>query len=144
MKNTTRIGWIGTGVMGQAMAANIQAGGYPLTVYNRTKTKQNYMDLISRIKTASPDAIIYVHANLHVSHKRADKDSIVNNVQINEYNSFLQALADNESIFYLDVNPLFDAEDGYLKSEYTNDGVHPFAKHYAMWKEYLRTHVIVK
>lgn len=39
MDKGTRIGWIGTGVMGQAMAANVQAGGYPLTVYNRTKAK---------------------------------------------------------------------------------------------------------
>ncbi len=112
--------------------------------YDRNRTKQNYMDLITRIKGACPDAIIYIHGNLHVSHKRADKDSIVNNVQINEYNSFLASLADNVTTYYLDVNPLFDDTDGYLKGSYTNDGVHPYSKHYAAWKEYLATHAVVR
>lgn len=35
----TKIAFIGTGVMGAAMAANLQKGGYPLAVYNRTKAK---------------------------------------------------------------------------------------------------------
>lgn len=36
---TTRIGWIGTGVMGRSMAAHLLAAGYPLTVFNRTQEK---------------------------------------------------------------------------------------------------------
>ncbi len=36
---TQRIGFIGLGIMGQAMAANILKRGYPLTVYNRTADK---------------------------------------------------------------------------------------------------------
>jgi 3-hydroxyisobutyrate dehydrogenase len=34
-----RIGWIGTGVMGISMCGHLQAKGYPLTVYSRTKAK---------------------------------------------------------------------------------------------------------
>ena len=34
-----RIGWIGTGVMGKAMAGHVQAGGHELYVHNRTKAK---------------------------------------------------------------------------------------------------------
>ncbi|MDQ0214831.1 3-hydroxyisobutyrate dehydrogenase [Oikeobacillus pervagus] len=37
MKST--IGFIGTGVMGKSMAGHIQKAGYPLIVYNRTKSK---------------------------------------------------------------------------------------------------------
>jgi len=36
---TQRVGFIGLGIMGQAMAANILKKGYPLTVYNRTADK---------------------------------------------------------------------------------------------------------
>ncbi|KAM0945726.1 putative 2-hydroxy-3-oxopropionate reductase [Dioscorea sansibarensis] len=36
---TTRIGWIGTGVMGRAMAGHLIAAGYSLTVFNRTPSK---------------------------------------------------------------------------------------------------------
>ena len=35
----TRIGWIGTGVMGLSMCGHLQAKGYPVTVYSRTKSK---------------------------------------------------------------------------------------------------------
>ncbi|KAJ7523834.1 hypothetical protein O6H91_04G053200 [Diphasiastrum complanatum] len=35
----TRVGWIGTGVMGQAMCGHILDAGYQVTVFNRTKSK---------------------------------------------------------------------------------------------------------
>ena len=35
----TRIGWIGTGVMGASMAAHLLAAGYELTVTSRTAGK---------------------------------------------------------------------------------------------------------
>lgn len=34
-----RVGWIGTGVMGKSMAANLIRAGYSLSVYSRTKAK---------------------------------------------------------------------------------------------------------
>jgi 3-hydroxyisobutyrate dehydrogenase len=37
--DTTRIGWIGTGVMGAAMASHLLAAGYRLSVYSRTRDK---------------------------------------------------------------------------------------------------------
>lgn len=35
----TRIGWIGTGVMGRSMCAHLQQAGYEISVFNRTKEK---------------------------------------------------------------------------------------------------------
>src|SRR5260370_37417095 len=35
----TRIGWIGTGVMGRSMCGHLIAAGYRATVYNRTAEK---------------------------------------------------------------------------------------------------------
>jgi 3-hydroxyisobutyrate dehydrogenase len=37
--DTTRIGWIGTGVMGQSMCGHLMAKGYKATVYNRNRDK---------------------------------------------------------------------------------------------------------
>jgi 3-hydroxyisobutyrate dehydrogenase len=34
-----RVGWIGTGIMGQSMAGHLLKAGYPLAVYNRSKGK---------------------------------------------------------------------------------------------------------
>jgi 3-hydroxyisobutyrate dehydrogenase len=36
---STRIGWIGTGVMGTSMCGHVLAAGYPVTVYSRTKDR---------------------------------------------------------------------------------------------------------
>jgi 3-hydroxyisobutyrate dehydrogenase len=43
---TTRIGWIGTGVMGRSMCGHLIDAGYKATVYNRTPSKTG--DLINR------------------------------------------------------------------------------------------------
>jgi len=41
----TRLGWIGTGVMGQSMCSHLIAKGFGMTVYNRTKAKaQSLLD----------------------------------------------------------------------------------------------------
>ena len=37
--DTTRIGWVGTGVMGGSMCQHLLKAGYATSVYNRTKTK---------------------------------------------------------------------------------------------------------
>ena len=39
LSKETRIGWIGTGVMGLSMCRHIMNQGYPCTVYTRTKAK---------------------------------------------------------------------------------------------------------
>jgi 3-hydroxyisobutyrate dehydrogenase len=39
MSENTRIGWVGTGVVGLSMCGHLQAKGYPVTVYSRTKSK---------------------------------------------------------------------------------------------------------
>jgi len=38
-KNTSRIAWIGVGVMGRSMAGHLQKAGWRLVVHNRTKAK---------------------------------------------------------------------------------------------------------
>jgi 3-hydroxyisobutyrate dehydrogenase len=35
----TRIGWIGTGVMGLSMCGHLQAKGHPVTIYSRTRSR---------------------------------------------------------------------------------------------------------
>ncbi len=53
----TRVGWIGTGVMGLSMCRHILAGGYRVTLYSRTKTKaQSLLDL-GAMWAESPSAV---------------------------------------------------------------------------------------
>lgn len=37
--SATRIGWVGTGVMGLSMCGHLQAKGHPVTIFSRTKSK---------------------------------------------------------------------------------------------------------
>jgi 3-hydroxyisobutyrate dehydrogenase len=53
----TRIGWIGTGVMGRWMCQHVMAKGFAATVYNRSKEKaQPLIDLGAKF-AASPKAV---------------------------------------------------------------------------------------
>ncbi|XP_027341893.1 probable 3-hydroxyisobutyrate dehydrogenase-like 1, mitochondrial [Abrus precatorius] len=55
--SNTRVGWIGTGVMGQSMCAHLIRAGYTLTVFNRTPSKaQPLIDLGAHF-AASPQAV---------------------------------------------------------------------------------------
>ena len=108
------------------------------------KTIENFEKLIDRVQDAQPDAIIYLMANLHVDAARSQRDGVVNNTKINTFNGLLQELADNDEIFYLDVNPIFDDANGCLTAEYTSDGTHPYAKHYPDWTDWIKSHAVIK
>jgi len=44
-KAVSKVGWIGTGVMGKSMCGHLIKNGYQLSVYNRTKSKAD--DLVN-------------------------------------------------------------------------------------------------
>jgi 3-hydroxyisobutyrate dehydrogenase len=54
----TRIGWIGLGTMGIPMSKRLLDAGYPLTVYNRTKGKENAYTEHSVSVATSPAELI--------------------------------------------------------------------------------------
>ncbi|XP_065851423.1 probable 3-hydroxyisobutyrate dehydrogenase-like 1, mitochondrial [Euphorbia lathyris] len=54
--SNTRVGWIGTGVMGRSMCAHLIQAGYTLTVYNRTLSKaQPLIDIGARLAESPID-----------------------------------------------------------------------------------------
>ncbi|WCJ42570.1 6-phosphogluconate dehydrogenase family protein [Euphorbia peplus] len=57
---TTRIGWIGTGVMGTSMCSHLIKSGYTLTVFNRTLTKTQPLLDIGAHLADSPLAVAAV------------------------------------------------------------------------------------
>ncbi|HEY1377418.1 MAG TPA: NAD(P)-dependent oxidoreductase [Gemmataceae bacterium] len=54
---TTRVGFIGTGVMGQSMCRNIMTAGYTMTVYSRTKAKSQPLLDVGSAWADSPKAV---------------------------------------------------------------------------------------
>lgn len=98
-------------------------------------TLTQYRVIVERLKVHQPNAIIVIQANLHVS--ASAETNVINNSNINYLNSLIASLADNKKVFYIDINELYDDEYGYLKEAYTSDGVHPLAKYYTQWCEWL-------
>lgn len=52
-----RVGWIGTGVMGQAMCGHILSAGYSVTVFNRTLSKAQFLCDRGAIIADSPKSV---------------------------------------------------------------------------------------
>lgn len=51
---TMRVGYIGLGIMGHAMANNILKAGFPLVVYNRTPERARDLVALGAVQAASP------------------------------------------------------------------------------------------
>lgn len=106
--------------------------------YNLEKTMEHYAQLVQRIRDAQPDAAIFVQANLHVTKDRSDTDAVYNNSVINRFNEGVSNIADNETIFYLDANVLFDDGNGNLSKDKSYDSAHILAKYYVQWADWIK------
>lgn len=106
--------------------------------YNLERTAETYGTVVTRLRELQPEAYIYIQANLHVTKKKSDSDKTYNNDRINRLNESISAFADGEQVYYLDVNPVYDDENGAMTADYTWDEIHLLAKHYALWADYLR------
>lgn len=105
--------------------------------YDLQTTVEVYDQVVERIRTLQPDAVLYLGANLHVDAKRSQSDPTFNNVNLDKFNSAVAKLADGEKIVYLDVNPVFDDEQGNLAANYTGDGTHVYGSCYSTWGQWL-------
>ena len=105
---------------------------------------EKYREVLQQLREWQPDAVIYVMANLHVSKEKNNPETEFNNININDKNAAAASLANGTDVFYLDANPLFTDEEGFLNAELTFDGVHLYAKHYDAWREFLLSHAVEK
>lgn len=96
-----------------------------------------YRELIAFVECCQKDAVIFIQANLHVSKKRSESDKYFNNPAIDKLNLALSELADNDKIFFLDSNYLFDDKDGCLSADKTSDNTHLYAKYYTEWGNWI-------
>lgn len=102
-----------------------------------TNIANKYQTIINKVKETQPDAKIIVQSTLHVTKALETKKPTFKNSNINALNEQLKLLADGKTVFYLDINPVFDNKDGVLDAKYTGDGVHFYGKYYTMWRDYL-------
>lgn len=105
--------------------------------YDFEQTVERFSEAVDTILTAQPKAYIFIQANLHITKEKSEKSEYFTNSNIDRYNEAISKLADNEQIFYLDVNPLYDDEEGCLSKEFTADHAHIKGKHYTEWVDFI-------
>lgn len=99
-----------------------------------------YTEMVDTIHLLAPDAKIIVQGVMRVTGKKSESDAIYNNSNINARNNAIATLADNEHIFYIDVNEVVCDEEGNLKEEYTFDQIHLLGVYNDLWKQFLMDH----
>lgn len=104
---------------------------------------QKYTEVVEHLKELQPDAIIYLQAIMKVTTERSNKGDYINNEGIEERNERIAQLADNDRVFYLDVNPLICDETGGMEPSYTFDGVHLKAQYVLIWKDFLKENALI-
>ena len=98
------------------------------------KITSGYKKIIDRIHSIQPDAVIVIQSNMHVTKKKSDANpKTFNNSRIDNLNESLSQLADNEKIFYIGFESIFDDSTGNLNAQYTGDGVHLKGKYYKLY-----------
>ena len=105
--------------------------------YDFDQTVERFKEAVALIRELQPDALIFIQANLHITNAKSEDSELFNNINIDLFNQAVGELADGKSIFYLDVNPLYDDEDGGLSEEFTTDHAHILGKYYVDWVDFI-------
>ncbi len=103
---------------------------------------KTYGEAVQHLRELQPDAIIYLQAIMKVTTERSEQGDYITNEGIDARNEEIAKLADDKTIFYLDVNPYICDETGGMVASYTYDGVHLKAQYIHIWLDFLKEHAI--
>lgn len=107
--------------------------------YEEQSILRQYRTVVEQIRAKQPQATLILEANLHVTREKAAKSDIYNNRKIDALNEAIEAIAEETGCRYLNVNSLFDDENGNLAAGYSTDGSHILGKYYSVWVEWIRS-----
>ena len=105
--------------------------------YPAEETAEGVRLIVERLREASPGAQVLL---LAVFPRGATADDPLRklNDQVNER---IAKLADNRSVHFLDISPVFLAADGLLSKEIMPDLLHLSERGYSMWADAIEPHV---
>lgn len=103
--------------------------------------KTEYIALIERIKSVSPDTKIICNSIYPVEAMYEAKDNGINNAVIDRANGWILQIAEQTGTHFTNSASVLKGSDGKLVSEYGNgDGIHLCAAGFERVIDYLRTH----
>lgn len=114
------------------IALGINECGYPMS-----SIESEYRALIEKLRQAQPDAIIVSQSIMTVGRGFAASADYFSISHLSEINDMFASFADNQKVFYLDVNEAIADADGYLPEDMSSDGCHLYAVENAVWAKWL-------
>lgn len=99
-----------------------------------------YRSAIESIKAKAPHAQIIVLLLFPVSEikDQESQEDRSNNARIEEYNQLIEEMAKELKVYYFKDYHVLTDENGYLRQELTEDGVHLDPEGYALWANALK------
>lgn len=100
------------------------------------------VDLVRTIRTETPDTKLYVESLLPINNSfgryknMAGKEPV-----IAEINRLIAPEVQKLGATWLDITPLFSDEEGNLRRDLTNDGLHLLGPGYLIWRDFLLPYV---
>ena len=104
--------------------------------------RNQYGAVVDRLRQDHPSAEIVLQSILPVDIRQEEKGTYVNNRRIGEYNEVVRALAEEKTCRYLDLSEAVSDTEGFLRMDWSYDGVHLNGKGCRAWLEELRTHPV--
>ena len=98
--------------------------------------------LIVLIKTRSPRTRIYLQSMLPFNNDVREWKYLVGREQVVvDGNRALEQVARRQGVTWINLYPLFVDENGKLKAEYTNDGLHLMGEAYLIWRDAIKPYI---
>lgn len=100
------------------------------------------VDLVKRIRCETPETKLYVESILPINQSfNRYKNMNGKEPVIREINSLIAPKVKELGATWIDVTPLFADEEGNLKKDFTNDGLHLLGPGYLAWRDFLLPYI---
>ncbi len=99
-------------------------------------------NLITYIQDNTPTTRIYLQSLLPINNSFGRYKNVFGKEQvIRDINKQLEKIALKHNITWININPAFADEDGNLRKDLTNDGLHLLAPGYLIWRDILLPYI---
>ena len=98
--------------------------------------------LIAEIRAATPATRLYVESLLPIDSRVGRYKAITGKEDVvRQVNALLQPVVENTGATWINVYPAFADDEGYLRKDLSNDGLHLLGPGYIIWRDLLMPYV---
>lgn len=102
----------------------------------------SYYQLVQKIRSVSPDTLIYITTIPPTSSGYAAKEARLSKERIAQANELIAKMCREENLALINLYDVAAGKDGYLDEEINSDGIHMTPAGYKEWLNYLIEHTV--